>query len=217
VLGRTVVGLDLDLAEPQGEVRPLVGRHLVVDDLCEGGAVGVAEDDGPALRLEAGHGHEEGAAGPGQEPAAHLLGHLLGAPRERRLGAADGALGGRDVRWELQRPARAVPLAVAQADAGAGQPEVGRVVVGRHQVARHRGDGGDPVGHAHQLGQHEPRPDVELDLLLEVLPGHLPVATITHAGSLGGPHGVSAPTAETRAPDRTAPHEWPAGRVHRCG
>ncbi len=134
-----------------------------------------------------------------------------GPPGERRLGPGDRAVRSGDVGRQLHRPARAVPLPVPQVDPRTGEAEVRGVVVGGDQVAGHRRHGHEPVPDADELWQHEPRPDVELHLLLEVLTRHADV----HACSLrvrsrlpcppsppGRAHDGLAATAPLRATDR---------------
>ena len=209
--------LHLELPEAHGQVVLVVGRHLVVDHLGKERAVGGGEVGRPPLGLDAGHGGQDGAAAPRRQLVEDGGGDGLGTALVGGLRAAHRPLHPRTCCRQLQRPPRAVTLPVAQRDARAGQAQVGGVVVHRHQVVRSRRDHPHPVhplpGHplpeVGERGHPEPRPHVELDLLLELGPGRSPAHRLT----------TTSPGRRWRcSPVRSCgprPAPWPGGRGRR--
>ena len=142
--------LDLDLAEPAGDVLALEHGDAVVDDL---GAVG---EDPLAARAQAGHRDELGAAEVGRQERQHL-GRRPGR-RARQL-----ELEPRRLARQLQLPEPGPVLdAMPEGDAVPRQPEVLRVVVGGDEDARRE-------ARAAELREYEALSGGKLDLALERL------------------------------------------------
>ena len=128
--------LDLDLAEARRDAPPVAHRHLVVHDLRHPRAGGVDEPHASPHRGQPRHRHELGLAHVGADHVQRRLGRLLRAALEGQLVALEHAPGllGRRRRRQLQRPALAG--AMAQRDAPAREPQVGRVEVDGLQAQR---------------------------------------------------------------------------------
>ncbi len=161
-LVRRLLGeLDLQLAEARRETRAVEHRDLVVDQLGDLRAVGVAQHDPVAHGVESGDERDRLSASERAHEVERAVGRIAGIATEVDLGPDERDVG-RD--RELHRPA----FVVAEAEAGAGtrQPEVGGVEVRRLQP-----DGVGCVGAervvAAERGHAERRTGRELELPLE--------------------------------------------------
>jgi hypothetical protein len=127
--------LDFDLAEAPRPLSVLVvGGDPVVGDLGQRLAIGTADLDGRAVRLQTGHRHERMGPRVGPDQVGGLRRNHPGCTVEADLAAPERGAGAA-VR-EFHRPGRAIlARAVAQGDSVSGQAQLGSVEVDGPKMA----------------------------------------------------------------------------------